>query len=585
MEGSTMEKMKNKGLIEREQKMSYKNFNVAVYCPVGNVNEIQDLEEFDRRFALLYKNVKLGRAYIECFRGMEWATKEQLLKVKAYFESKGIAISGGITTCAADQNDGYNSLCYSSEEDVEILRKAVALNAEVFDELIFDDFYFYNCRCRKCIEQKGTKSWKEFRLEKMKYITEEVVMKTAKSINPEMNVIIKYPQWFEVYNETGYDLTTQPQIADTIYTGTETRNPDYAGQHLPKYLSYFVMRYLESAAPGRNLGGWFDPYECTYNLTSYLEQGYLTLFAKAKEVTLFCLGSLIEAPDFRLFPAAVGEMFEEVDEYLSELGNPIGVAAYRPGHSAGEDNLHSYLGMCGIPFEAHMHYPEGEKVVFLAESAADDGEIVEKMKDSLMKGCDVVVTSGFVEKLGEVFQHEFMNVSYTSRKAIVSEYAGTDNCGINIFGKYQGEKPVLIPQMSFCTNDVWELAAGYGTGNNFPIVLRCTYAEGHLYVVTIPDNMGDLYHYPAAVLSVIRKALCAGLPVHMEGNSGIQMFLYDNKKLILRSDVAYYEHVTLHFKEDVKTVKELTTGRTYEVKDHELTLQLSSCVNYVLSYM
>ena len=73
------------------------------------------------------------------------------------------------------------------------------------------------------------------------------------------------------------------------------------------------MRYLESAAPGRNLGGWFDPYECTYNLTSYLEQGYLTLFAKAKEVTLFCLGSLIEAPDFRLFPAAVGEMFEEVE--------------------------------------------------------------------------------------------------------------------------------------------------------------------------------------------------------------------------------------------------------------------------------
>ena len=70
------------------------------------------------------------------------------------------------------------------------------MNAEIFDELIFDDFYFYNCRCRKCIEQKGTKSWKEFRLEKMKYITEEVVMKTAKSINPEMNVIIKYPQWY-----------------------------------------------------------------------------------------------------------------------------------------------------------------------------------------------------------------------------------------------------------------------------------------------------------------------------------------------------------------------------------------------------
>lgn len=83
-----MEKMKNKGLIEREQKMRYKNFNVAVYCPVGNVNEIQDLEEFDRRFALLYKNVKLGRAYLECFRGMEWATKEQLLKVRLILRVK-----------------------------------------------------------------------------------------------------------------------------------------------------------------------------------------------------------------------------------------------------------------------------------------------------------------------------------------------------------------------------------------------------------------------------------------------------------------------------------------------------------------
>ena len=63
------------------------------------------------------------------------------------------------------------------------------------------------------------------------------------------------------------------------------------------------------------------------------------------------------------------------------------------------------------------------------------------------------------------------------------------------------------------------------------------------------------------------------------------MIIYDKKKLILRSDVSYYEHVTLNCQEDVKTVKELTTGRTYEVKDHELTLQLSSCVNYVLSYM
>lgn len=136
-------------------------------------------------------------------------------------------------------------------------------------------------------------------------------MKTAKEINPDINVIVKFPQWYEVFNETGYDLKMEPALFDSIYTGTETRNPEYCAQHLPKYLSYFVMRYLESAAPGRNLGGWFDPYECTYNLTSYLEQGYLTLFAKAKEVTLFCLDSIIKDPSFRLFAPAVGELLRK----------------------------------------------------------------------------------------------------------------------------------------------------------------------------------------------------------------------------------------------------------------------------------
>ncbi len=258
-----MKKMRNK--------TSYQNFNVAVYCPVHNVNSITDEAEFESRFRHLTDHVKIGRAYVECYRGLEWASKEQLLKVKAYFEGKGIAVSGGITTCAGENDqDGFVSLCYSKPEGQEILRKAVALNAEVFDEFIFDDFYFLNCRCKDCVAKKGERSWSEFRLSEKRRITEEIVMKTAKEVNPDVNVIVKFPQWYEVFNETGYDLKMEPSLFDSIYTGTETRNPVYAAQHLPKYLSYFIMRYLESAAPGRNLGGWFDPYECTYNLTSYL---------------------------------------------------------------------------------------------------------------------------------------------------------------------------------------------------------------------------------------------------------------------------------------------------------------------------
>lgn len=576
-----MEKMKNKSIAERLAKTSYKNFNVSVYCPVQNINNITDFDDFDRKFKLLYGNVKIGRAYLECYRGLKWCSKEQLLKVKEFFESKGIATSGGITTCGDGSGAGFVSLCYSRPEGQEILKKAVALNAEVFDEFIFDDFYFLNCRCKECVAKKGSRTWSQFRLDQKKWITEEIVMKTAKEINPDINVIVKFPQWYEVFNETGYDLKMEPALFDSIYTGTETRNPVYAQQHLPKYLSYFVMRYLESAAPGRNLGGWFDPYECTYNLTSYLEQGYLTLFAKAKEVTLFCLGSMIDDPAYQTFPAAVGQLFEEVDAYLDQLGNPKGAAAYRPEYARGEDNIHNYLGMCGVPFEPYIDYPEKEKVIFLAEGAADDKKIVEKMQRSMLEGADVIVTSGFVRKLGDAFK-EFVNVSYSSRKAIVSEYADSKDNGVTVTGKYTGVKPVLIPQLDYCTNDVWELAAAYGMDNNFPIVLRCSYGDGSISIITIPDDMGDLYNYPRQVLNVIRSLFGKEMPVSVDGPAQVELFVYDNDKVIVRSDMPYTESVDLKVEGGIRAVKDIIKDVEIPVKDGRVTLQMSPCLNYVL---
>lgn len=576
-----MGKILSKKAAESRSKTSYNNFDVSVYCPVFSIKNVTDLEAFEEKFKHLYEHVKIGRVYLECYRSAQWVDKEQLIRLKAYFEGKGIAVSGGITTDDDSHQEGFVSLCYSSEKGREILRKTVALNAEVFDEFIFDDFYFLNCRCEKCVELKGDRSWSEFRLDQKRDITENIVMKTAKEINPDVNVIVKFPQWYEVFNECGYDLEMEPALFDSIYTGTETRNPIYAQQHMPKYLSYFVMRYYESAAPGRNLGGWFDPYECTFNLSSYLEQGYLTLFAKAKEVALFNLASLAVDPTFQTFAPAVGQMFTEVDGYLGKLGNPIGAAAYRPHNARGEDNLHNYLGMCGIPMEPCITYPEDAKAIFLAEGAADDKDIIAKMKKSLLSGADVIVTSGFVRKTGEAFK-EFANITYSSRKAIVDSYADAKYAGVSLRGKFQGDAPVMIPQMDYCTNDVWELAGAYATANNFPIVLRFAYGRGRVMVITVPDNMGDLYHYPPNVLGVIRKQFEKAAPVVLEGPAMVSMYAYDNDTMILRSDLEYYQDVTLHFADDVTAVKNIVTGRQMPVKDNQVTMELSPFVNYVL---
>ena len=57
-------------------------------------------------------------------------------------------------------------------------------------------------------------------------------------------MIIKYPNWIESYQETGYNPEAQAEIFDYVYTGTETRDPLFTHQHLPRYSSYSLMRFF-----------------------------------------------------------------------------------------------------------------------------------------------------------------------------------------------------------------------------------------------------------------------------------------------------------------------------------------------------
>jgi hypothetical protein len=527
-----------------ESKVHYKNFQASMYCPVSNIIDIQDFDKFDEELKHLTNHVKLSKVYLECYRVGNFVSKEHLIRVKEYFESKGIQTAGGITTDDLWNHEGFSPFCYTSEKTKQTIIKAVTMLSEVFDEFILDDFYFTNCRCETCIKEKGSRTWSEFRLDLMKNFSQDVIIATAKKVNPKVNVIIKFPNWYEGFQDAGYNLEEEPKIFDAIYTGTETRNPTYAQQHLPKYLSYFIMQYFEHVAPNRNMGGWFDPYECSYNLTSYLEQAYLTLFGKAKEAMIFCLGSIIHDKNYVTFASALGQAFQDADEILEHLGNPMGIATYLPYHSYGEDNIHNYLGMCGLPMDPYPEYPSEAKLIFLAKQAAHDPKIVAKIKDSLNKGAQVVVTSGLVEQLGDDFL-EFMHVSYTNQKALVNEYLYSEDGGVMINGKVEVAEKILIPQMRYFTNDVWELAGAYGKDNNFPIILRTRYAKGRIYVVTIPDNLGDLYQYPAKVWNVIRNCLCQELPYEIEGVAGVATFAYDNQTIIIRSDIPYYENISL----------------------------------------
>ena len=124
-------------------------------------------------------------------------------------------------------------------------------------------------------------SGEAYGLDLMRRVSREDVIEPAKKANPACRITIKYPNWAESYQETGYNPKAQREMFDRIYTGTETRDPVTTDQHLPRYLSFSLMTYFESMWPGHNGGGWFDTFD-THITEHYLEQAYLTAYAKPR---------------------------------------------------------------------------------------------------------------------------------------------------------------------------------------------------------------------------------------------------------------------------------------------------------------
>jgi len=564
----------------------YRNFKAAIYCPISDLENIKDLDRFNQQFQWIQKHVNVNKVYLETFRHGRMIERGQIERIRNFFREKGLETSGGITTDGAPSGEGgFDPLCYTSHNTLKLLKEVVEFTASLFDEIILDDFYFTNCRCPSCIEAKKDRTWSEFRLELMRDVSKNIILGPAKRVNPNVRMIIKYPNWYEHYQDTGYNLKDEPGIFDAVYTGTETRNPMYTQQHLPKYLSYFLVRYLENVAPGRNAGGWYDPYECSYNLTSYAEQAYLTLFAKAREVMMFCLGSLLN-PEYSLCIPINGQLFIDVDKYLGELGNPVGIACYLPFHSHGEDYLHNYIGMLGIPLEPYPEYPEDAQTVFLTESASMDKDILMKIHRSLMNGADVILTSGFVKAVTPLgFQEMFANVTVSDRKTWVNRYAYSNDGGICFGGCEESAKAILLPQLEFQTNDTWELIAGFGEDNSFPILLKTLYGKGRLYILTIPEDYGDLYNYPRKILLPIRQVFSRNMPLLLDSYSKVALFMYDNDCFILHSFQPWYDEVRIELKKGYTSIKDLVYGNIIKAQEENgkpvVRLRLSPGINRV----
>ncbi len=561
----------------------YRNFRAALYIRALETAHLKgDISTFTEQFERIAKYVKIGKVYIETHRDMQIPDEATLMALKAYFKGRGIATSAGITV-TIDESDDFKTYCYNDPFYRNKLKEIVTLSARHFDEIVFDDFFFTNCKCPKCIEAKGDRSWTDFRLDLMTQASRDLVLTPARAANPKVEVVIKYPNWYDHFQGLGFNLKDQPPLYEGIYTGNETRDAAHGAQHLQPYESYQVFRYYENIKPGGNRGGWVDPFG-SQTLDRYAEQLWLTLFAKSPEITLFDFHSIqipirasqrgcwqmqrtsfsydgatsaVRNPDGTLtseatMAVAAGAALEKIDTVLPLLGNPLGIKVYKPYQSMGEDFLVNYLGMIGLPIDMVPEFPEEAHTLLLTENAKQDPEIISKIKRQLLDGKTVVITTGLLAALQDRGLKDIVELERTQRKMTVSEF----QIGWNPT-TYKSEKPLLLPVIEYLTNDSWEIVSGNSGDAGTPMLHAAAYGTGKLYILTVPDNFDEFYNLPTGVLSRIAATLAKELYVRLESPSKVSLFAYDNDTFIVHSFRDETVNVRLVLDETIPAVKDL----------------------------
>ncbi|HEY0437148.1 MAG TPA: hypothetical protein VGC92_10935 [Phenylobacterium sp.] len=572
----------------------YRNFRVAIYVTVDSTRRLADRATFDREFDRAQRQTRFDKVYVEAYRDHRFATDEELARVKAWFQEKGIQVAGGVTLAKGGIGGQFGTFDYEAPADRAECEQAVRLAARHFDEIILDDFFFYATKSDADIAAKGARSWTRYRLDKMHEVARDLVLGPAKQTNPRAKVIIKFPNWYEHFQGTGFDLDQEPKMFDGIYTGTETRDPQITDQLLQQYESYEVYRYFSNISPGRNGGGWVDTFDTRY-VDRYAEQLWATIFAKAPEITLFNWSPMTETqpvlPGERAAWAgkptsfdwdemvrgyrsagpgdpgpgwgqAAGYSLARVDAVAGKLGRPIGIASYKPYQSSGEDFLHSYLGNIGLPIELTPNFPTEAPTVLLTEAAKADPRILEEIKGQLTAGKTVVITSGLLRALQGKGIEDVVEVEYTGRKAAIRDFVlgfGAGN-GSLLSDPEHPTPPVLFPEIRFFTNDSWGIIRGVAGNKGYPILLMNRYSKGVLMILAVPDNPGDLYNLPPAVLSQIKAFVQGDFPVRIEADPQVALYAYDNGAVVVQSFRPTDSAVTLVLSGDGRTLRDEQTG-------------------------
>lgn len=377
------------------------DLRLSTYMTAHSVASIPaDDPDASRCAAVLRKN-GISKVCLEVYRGGFVVEKQTLIKVRDCLREQGFEVVGGIATVpggdfGVHQEGPLGWFNWQNPKTREDITRVVRMAAEVFDEFIVDDFLCTGDVSAESKAAKGDRSWSDYRRELLVGLSTEVFIDPAKEVNPDIVMVIKYPQWYDRFHEFGYDVARQPALFDRVWVGTETRGSRTRRfGYVQPYEGFVNYRWIAALSLGKIGGAWFDHGDCDAH--DLLDQAYQTVLAGAPEIILFNYADLAAGHGGHDLLRANFPRLADLAAAVRE--HPVvGVSAYKPPNSDAGGDLYimDFLGMLGVPLVPAAEFDADAKAIFLPTQAAADREILAKVRRAVENGATIVMTTGFL---------------------------------------------------------------------------------------------------------------------------------------------------------------------------------------------
>ncbi len=267
----------------------------SMSCKVTSCNNDLSTTKGRKKLVRWCDDNHITKLWLESYRHGETVPTDLLREERDDFCKAGLEVNGMITpTCLAPASEDEMSpieVCWSNREAREKLSGEVRRAAQLFDIIIIDDFLFtdHDEKCESCASDKarrGIDDWEEYRRALLMEVCTENIIRPAKEVNPSVQVIIKYPCWWQDWEKRGYSPEAQTKLFGKCWIGTETRDANpYPMQ------SCWIVDHITKLTGGRCAGGWYDALDCSPE--RFVLQSYYTILGGAKESLIHCYDYLL----------------------------------------------------------------------------------------------------------------------------------------------------------------------------------------------------------------------------------------------------------------------------------------------------